>query len=69
MIDHQGQTSILAIEAWVPIYVSAVVSYSLSYDANDIMDKDNLVIALSAQTQIIIPMIDMVRKPSTEPND
>ena len=35
MIDHQGQISILAKVAWGPVFVSAVVSYSLAYDVTD----------------------------------
>ena len=35
----------------VPVDVSAVISYSLAYDATDVMDHDNLATALSAQIQ------------------
>ena len=49
------------------VYVSAVVSYSLAYDAMDITDNDNLVTALSAQIQISIALIGTIRKASTEP--
>ena len=50
-----------------PVFVSTVVSYSLAYDAPDVMDNDNLVITLESQIQIIISLIGMVRKPSIEP--
>ena len=32
-----------------PVYVSAVVSYSWAYHAADVLDNDNLVMALLAQ--------------------
>ena len=50
-----------------PVYVSTVVSYSLAYNAADIMDNYILVTALSAQIQMSIVLIGMVRKPSVEP--
>ena len=37
-----------------PVFVSAVVLYSLAYDAADVMDNDNLATALEAQIQISI---------------
>ena len=46
--------------------VSVLVSYSLAYDATDVMDNDNLVTALSAQIQISIALICMTREPSVE---
>ena len=49
-----------------PILVSAVVLYSLAYDATDVMDNDNLATVLSAQIQVSIVLIGMVRKPSQE---
>ena len=49
-----------------PVFVSAVVSYSLAYDATDVMDNDNLATALEAQIQISIVLIGMVRKPSID---
>ena len=64
MLDHQGQISIPDTMARGPVYVSTIVSYSLAYDAADVMDNDNLVTALSAQIQISIALIGMVRKPS-----
>ena len=48
------------------MFVSTVISYSLTHDAVDVMDDDNLVIALSAQIQIGIALIGMVRKSSAE---
>ena len=51
------------------VFVSAVVSYSLAYDATDVMDNENLLAALSAQIQISVALIAMVRKPSIEPVD
>ena len=67
MLDHRGQISIPATAARGPVLVSAVVSYSLAYDAADVMDNDNLATALEAQIQIIIALIGMVRKPSKDP--
>ena len=42
MLDHQGQISITTEGARGPVYVSPVVSYSLAYDAPDVMDNGNL---------------------------
>ena len=67
MLDHQGQIIIPATVAREPVYVSAVISYSLAFDAADVMDNDNLETALSTQIQISILLIGMVRKPSLEP--
>ena len=50
-----------------PVFVSAFVSYSLAYDAADVMDNDNLATALESQIQISIALIGIVRKPSIEP--
>ena len=66
MLDHQGQISIPTTAARGPVFVSAVVSYSLAYDATDVMDNDNLATALEAQIQISIVLIGMVRKPSID---
>ena len=46
-----------------PVYVNTVVSYSLAYDAADVMDNDNLATALSAQIQMSIVLRVTVRKP------
>ena len=51
----------------VPLYVSAVVSYSLAYDAADVINNYNLVTTFSAQIQISIVLISTVRKLSVEP--
>ena len=67
MLDHQGQISIPATAARGQVFVSAVVSYSLAYDAADVMDNDNLATALEAQIQISIVLIGAVRKPSIDP--
>ena len=67
MLDHQGQISIPVTVTRGSEYVSIVISYSLAYDAANVMDNDNLVTTLSAQIQISIVMISMVRKPSGEP--
>ena len=63
MLDHQGQINIPAAVTRGQVFVSAVVSYSLAYDAADVMDNDNLVTALLAQIQISIVLICTVRKP------
>ena len=67
MLDHQGHISIPATVARGPVYVSSVILYPLAYDATDVLDNHNLEIALSAQIQITIAMIGMVRRPSVEP--
>ena len=50
-----------------PVHVSTVVSYSLAYDATDVMDNVNLATALEAQIQISTVLIGMSRKPSIDP--
>ena len=49
------------------MFVIAVISYSLVYDAIDGMDNDNLAIALSTQIQVRIALIGTVRKQSVGP--
>ena len=49
------------------VYISAVISYSLVYDATDVMDNDNLATVFTAQIQVSIVMKGMVRKLSVEP--
>ena len=66
MLDHQGLISIPVTAARGPVYVSAVISYSLAYDTADVMDDDKLETALSAQIQVKVALIGMVRKPSVE---
>ena len=66
MLDHSGQISIPVTTARGPVFVSAVVSYSLTYNAADVMDNDNLVSALEAQIQLSIALIGMIRKPSID---
>ena len=46
MLDHLGQISIPATAERGPVYVGAVISYSLAYDEADVMDNDNLATAL-----------------------
>ena len=62
MLDHWGQIGIPATVARGPVYVSKVISYSVAYDAADVMDNDNFETALSAQIQIRVALIGMVRK-------
>ena len=50
-----------------PIYVSAVITYSQAYDATNVINDNNVATALSAQTQIIIALIGMFKKPSVQP--
>ena len=66
MLDHQGQISIPATAAMGPVYASAVILCSLAYDSTDVMDNDNFVTAFSAQIQISITLIGMVRKAAIE---
>ena len=68
MLDHQGQISIPTTVKRGPVFVSTIVSYSLAYDAADVMDNDNFATALEAQIHISIALIGMVRKPSIDPN-
>ena len=49
MLYHCGQISIPATVAIGPVFVSAVVSYSLVHDAANVMDNDNHATALEAQ--------------------
>ena len=67
MLDYQGQISIPVTMARGLVFVSAVISSSLTNDATDAMKKDNLVTALSAQIQISLVLIGTFRKPSVEP--
>ena len=67
MLDYQAQISIPTTVTRRPLYVSTVVSYSLSYDAADVMENDNLATTFSAQIQFSIAFIGTVRKPSIEP--
>ena len=57
----------LATVARRPVYVSTVVSYSLAYDATDVMDNDSLVTSLLPKIHISIVLIGTVRKLSGEP--
>ena len=67
MLDYQGQISIPATATRGPVYVSTVISYSLAYDATDVMDNDNHATTLEAQIQISIVLIGTSRKPSIDP--
>ena len=67
MTNHQGQINIPSTVARGPVFASTVVSYSLAYDAVDVIDNDNLTTALESQIQISIVLIGMVRKPSIDP--
>ena len=62
MLDLQGQISNPATVARGSVFVITVVSFSLAYDATDVMDDDNLATALSAQMQVTIVLIGMVKK-------
>ena len=64
MLDYQGQISIPATVARGPVYVGAVILSSTTYDATDVMDNDICATALSAQIQIRIMLIGMIRKSS-----
>ena len=66
MLDHDGQISIPSTVARGLVYVSAVVSYSMAYDFPVVTDTDNLATELSAQIQISIALIGIVRKLSIE---
>ena len=64
MLDHLGQIAIPATVAKGPVYVSAVVTFSLAYDTFDVMDNGNLANASSAQIQIIIVLKGMIKSTS-----
>ena len=67
MLDHQGQIRFTATVATGLVLVSTVISYSWAYNADDVMGNNNLTTALSAQIQISVVLICMVRKLSMEP--
>ena len=46
MLDHFGQHSIPTTVARGPVFISAVNSYLLAYDATDVTDDDYLATAL-----------------------
>ena len=62
MLDHRDQISIPATAARGPVYVSTVILHSMAHDAANVMDNDNVMTALSAQIQISIMLVSMVRK-------
>ena len=63
MLDHQGQISIPASAAKGPVYDSTVISYSLAYNAANVMDNNNLATILSTKIQISIALIGIIREP------
>ena len=67
LLDLLGWISIPATVVIGPVFVNVVILYSLAYDAADVMDDDNLATTLSAQIQVSIVLIGMVKKPSAEP--
>ena len=67
MLNHQAQINFLSTSARAPVFVCTVFSYSLAYDAADVMDNDNHATALKAQIQISTVLIGMVIKPSIDP--
>ena len=66
MLDYQGRISIPATVSRGPVYVSAVILYSLAYNATDVIDNNYLATTFSAQVQISIVLIGTVRKPAIE---
>ena len=62
MLDYQGRISIFATATRGPVFLHVFISYSLAYDAADVMDSDSLATALESQIQISIVLIGMVRK-------
>ena len=44
-----------------PVFVSLIILYSFAHDATDVMDDDNHTTAFSAQTQVSIALIGIVR--------
>ena len=67
MLDHKGQISIPVTTERGTVLVSTVFSQSLTYNVMYFIDNHNHATALSAQFQLIIVLIHMVRKPSTKP--
>ena len=59
----------LSLPQWqgTSIFINAIILHLLAYDAADVRDDDNLAIALSAQIQVSIGLIGIVRKLSVEP--
>ena len=67
MSDHQGQITIHTTTERGLASVNAFILHSLAYDAIDVMDNDNLATTVSAQIQVSIVLIGIVRKLSLEP--
>ena len=66
MLDHWGKIRIPTTVTRGPVYVSTVIFYSLTYNAADVMDNDNLATSLSVQILSIV-LIGTVRKGSIKP--
>ena len=66
ILDHQDFTVLPFTLEMGPAFISAIISYSLMYNAVDVMGDDNVATALSAQIQISIALIGSVEKPSVE---
>ena len=67
MSDHPGQIISPDTAARGPVFVRAIILYSLAYDSIDVMSDNNLATSLSAQIQVHIALTDTVRKPSIDP--
>ena len=50
-----------------PVFFSTVISYSLAYDATDVMNDNDLATVLSVYIKVSIALMDMVRKLSVAP--
>ena len=61
-MDHQGHIIVPATVARGLLFISAIILYSLAYDAIDIMDDDNFVTLLASQVQVSVALIAMVKK-------
>ena len=66
MANHQGEIIPPVTMAMGPVFVSVIILYSFACDAIDVMDDDNLVTSLTAQIQVSILLIGIVRKSSVE---
>ena len=51
MSDYLGQIIHPATVAWWPLFVSAIILYSLAYDSVDVMDDGNLVCIISPDSE------------------
>ena len=54
ILDHQDQVIVFAIMARGLVFISAVTSYSMAYDAIDVMDDDSFMSALDSDMNVVL---------------